>query len=98
MPSWELDERGSIRPETIQVSIQEIWRNGWHARKSHRIPIILREAVKKAIDDYERLQFQAELIERRGPGRRRLTEEEVQDRLARADAERMARMHEKSRG
>jgi hypothetical protein len=95
---WEYDERGGIIPESIEISLAEIYRRKWHGKHSDRIPLLLRPVVKRKLDEVERMRAAVELAERRPADAPRRTDAEVRELLQRTDAVRLSRMREKNRG
>lgn len=88
---WDLDDRGNA--VNLQISYAEIVRRGWHAKKSHRIPLIWRDTVQRVIREHHRQLEWMELRSRFGnsDAQRRV---ELRERVARADAATRARRRE----
>ncbi len=93
---WDVDESGAVKRETVELTMPEIWRRGWH-RHPERAHPLLRDAIKKAMDEYEAMKFQIELRERFGDRKRR-TDEEMRAAVEAADRARLGRLQHRSRG
>lgn len=66
---YELDERGSVIPESIRLSVTEVRRKGWLFCSLSKVPPLLRPAVMEHRRAFEESQRQAELDRRFGKNR-----------------------------
>ena len=66
---YQLDERGSVIPSSVELSIDEIKQRGWLYQPLQHIPMWAHHAVQKQREAYEAAAFARELDERFGPDR-----------------------------